>query len=249
MAEKKGQEPQPPVLDDGPAAPTPEPTPAPKLASVKYGDKEYHLPEEAAQAWEQREREYARKLSQHSDELGQLRKWKTQVEQQIAPKPQEPDLNTLWFENPSKAAELIEQKTYQRVRTEYEEREKAREQQQALDRFFDGFYRKNDDLRDDDWVVKGVMQEHFEDLADLPTVKAQEKLADLTRERIIRLTRKVKTSDTTRSRQTLAEPASGERAPRPAPTEDAGPGSLGDVIRERAARRQAAARGRVATRT
>lgn len=247
MAEKKGQEPQPPVepISGGPAETTPETTPAPKYVPIKYGDKEIPVSEEAAQAWEQREREYARKFSERSDELGQLRKWKASVEQTITPKPAEPDLNTLWFENPTKAAELIQEQTYQRVASEYEKREKARAQQEALDRFFDGFYRKNDDLREDEWVVKGVMSEHFDELADLPTVKAQEKLADLTRERIIKLTRKVKVSepDNPRSRAGLSEPASGERPPRPTRSEDDGPKSLGDVIKARAeARRKASVR-------
>jgi hypothetical protein len=240
---KKGQEPQPPAepISGGPAATTPETTPAPKYVPLKHGGKEYQAPEEIAQAWEERERDYARKLNQNSDELGQLRKWKSTVEQQVSPKPTAPDLNTLWFENPTEAAKIIQEQTFQRVATEYEKREQARAQQDAENRFFEGFYRKHDDLRDDDDIVRLELQKHFNEVADLPVASAQDKLADFARGRIIALSRKVKTNETdsTRSRAGLSEPATGERPPRSTRSdEDDEPKSLGDVIKARAAARR-----------
>lgn len=226
------------VMSGGPGQPTaPAGQPAaPKLVSVKYEGKEYQVPEDAAQAWQSREQDFSRKLSAHSEELGNLRTWKRQVETTIQPAKQaEPDINTLWFENPAKAQEIIEQRIYQKVTGEYQ-------RDQATRQFFDGFYRANDDLRGDEWLVNAVFSESFGDIADMPISKAQEKLAELTRERILKLTRKAKVNEEpTRSRAAMVEPASGERTPRRVKEEeDEGPKSMADVIRERAKAKAAA---------
>src|SRR5262245_8236870 len=244
----KGKEPppaEPAVIIGGPEATVPAvpAAPAPKMVTVKHGGKEYALPEEAAQAWEARDREYSQNFSRQGEELGQLRAWRRQVESTVQPaKPQEPDINTLWFENPAKAQELIEQRIVERVTRSYQS-------DQATKRFFDGFYRANSDLQEDEWVVNTVFQDHFSELADLPISRAQEKLGELTRERILKLTRKTKSSDEpSRSKQTLVESASGDRTPRPAANpEDGLPKSMGDHIRAMAAARREAQKKRTAS--
>jgi len=225
-----------PIIAGGPGG-EPEPA-APKLVKVKHGGKDLDLPEDAATAWQEREREYERKMSQQGAELGELRTWRKTVEQQIAPKkePAEPDLNTLWFENPQAAYQKIKQEIRQEITGDYR-------RDQALRSFWDGFDRENPDLRDDRWVAEATFTEHLDTLADMTPAKAREELADLTRKKILKLTRKVKPTDTDTNPRTLLEPASGDRPPRPARDEDEGPKSMTELIAARRAARRAGAKG------
>jgi len=236
MADDKKPEPTPPTVVGGPGA---EPDPQPKLVAVKYGGRELQVPEDVATVWQEREREYEQRMSKQGAELGEYRKRWQQVEPLLKQPetPKEPDINTLWFENPQAA--------YQKIVTDVETKIEAKyRQDQAYRSFWDGFYRKHDDLREDDWVARTVFQEHFEDLAGLTPDNAQEKLGELTREKILKLTRKVKSSDDSRPRPTLLEPASGDRPPRVAREEDEGPNSISELIAQRrAARRAAQAKG------
>lgn len=229
-------DPEPEPIQGGPTA-EPEAAAAPELVAVKYGGREFMMPKDAADAWTSRERDYEQRFSKQGAELGELRTWRKAVESSVQPRreePKEPDINTLWFENPAEAYKRIKQEVRAEITRDYQ-------QDQALQRFWDGFYRTNDDLREDGWLAQAVFRDHFEDLADLPTVKAQEKLAELTRERILRLTRKVQPGNESTSRPALLEPASGERPARPAPRDDdEGPTSLGDAIRRRSEARRAA---------
>lgn len=235
--DKPAATPAPEPIQGGPGG-EPEQRPEPKLVAVKYGGREMQVPEDVASAWSEREREFEQRFSRQGAELGDLRKRWQSVEETTRSstrreEPKEPDINTLWFENPQKAAELIEQRITSGIESRYR-------QDQALKGFWDGFYRANDDLREDEWVVQGVFRDHFDEIADLPRTKAQEKLAELTREKILRLTRKVKPASD-HDRRDLLEPASGERPPRPAARdEDEGPQSISAVLSQRRAARQTA---------
>lgn len=227
-------------LQGGPAAP-PEPTPTPKVVTVKYGGRDLQVPEDVANAWQEREREFDQRLSKQGDELGQLRtRWK-QIESQVQPRQPDPNevLSTKWFEAPTEAAKMLEERVYQRVANEYQQRE-------AQKSFWDGFYRKNDDLREDEFIVEAVLSKNSDELLNLTVPKAQERLAELTRQELLRLTRKVKVSDDQSRSRVVSEPASGTRVPKPQVDEDEGPKSIGDVIRARAAARR---QPRTATRT
>ena len=233
----KAPDPKPadPVIAGGPGG-EPEPA-APKLVAVKYGGRELQVPEDVATAWTDREREFDQRLSKQGAELGDIRKRWQSVEQQIQPKPDkpaEPDLNTLWFEDPTKAARLIEERLESKLEGRYR-------RERALEKFWDGFDRDNPDLRDDRWVAEATFNEHFDELADMTPVKAREELADRTRKKILKLTAKVKTTDT-RS-PVLLEPASGDRPPRPAREEDEGPKSLSEALAARRQQRRVGAKG------
>lgn len=237
MADEKKPE-TPPAVVGGPGA-EPEP-PQPKLVTVKHGGRELQVSEDVAAVWQEREREYEQRMSKQGAELGEYRKRWQQVEPLLKQPetPKEPDINTLWFENPQAA--------YQKIVTDVETKIEAKyRQDQAFRSFWDGFYRKHDDLREDDWVAKTVFQENFNELAELTPDKAQEKLGELTREKILRVARKFKTTDDNRTRPTLLEPASGDRPPRPTRNEeDEGPNSISELIQQRrAARRAAQAKG------
>jgi hypothetical protein len=223
-----------PVISGGPA-PEPE-SPQPKLVTVKHGGREIQMPEDVATAWQEREREFNQSFSRQGAELGELRK-KVSAPPPPAPRaeePREPDINTLWFENPQAAYQKIKQEVRDEIAGDYR-------RDQALQRFWDGFDRANDDLREDRWLAEQVMRDHFDELADLPTRKAQERLGELTRERILRLTRKFKTTPNDDERPRLmVEPASGERPVRPARQEPEAPTTLSGVLKARADARRAA---------
>jgi hypothetical protein len=212
----------------------PEPKqPEPKLVTVKHGGRELQVPEDVATAWSDREREFDQRFSRQGQELGELRKRATS-EPKPEPKTAEPDLNTLWFEDPSRAAKIIEERTYERVAGEYR-------QQEALKSFWDGFYRGNTDLQDDGWIARAMLNEHATELVDLPVRQAQEKLAEFTRKEILRIAGKTKAQD--RPTPALLEPASGDRPPRSRRDEDEGPQSISDHIRQRNDARRRGAKG------
>lgn len=217
-----------------------EPAQAPRTVRVKYGGKELEVPEDVGQAWQEREREFSQKITQTGQELGELRKvrqeWEATKQAITGPKPAaEPDLDTLWYENPKQAAAMIESRVVDRVTSDYR-------RDQALRNFWDGFYRQADDLREDGHFVEYQFQRNFDSLANMPVPEAQAKLAELTRQEILRLTRKTSSPDPTTRRQVpLVEPASGDRPPRPARDADSdGPNSLSETIRARSAARRAA---------
>jgi hypothetical protein len=207
----------------------------PKVVTIRQHGREYQMPEDVAQAWQEREQAFSRQ----GQELGELRRLRQQIEQTVQPpKATEPDINTLWFENPAAAAKRIKEETARELREEYQT-ERNRE------KFWDTFYRKHDDLREDDWVVEAQLARHGHELVDLPVPQAQDKLAELTRNEILRLSRKGRSvEEPTPSRADLLEPASGERPPRRAPKEDPGPKSMSEHIRARQrAKAEAARRG------
>lgn len=234
MAEKNpahGTPAEEPILTGGPGAepvaPQDDRPASPKLVTVEYMGRKIQLPEDAAAVWQERETA----MSRQGAELGEHRQWRKMAEQRLKPEPErpaEPDINTLWFENPQAA--------YQKIVSDVETRVESRyRQDQALKSFWDGFDRANEDLRDDRWLAETLLQQNFAELADLSPRKAQERLGEITREQILRLTKKVKPTDS--PARNLLEPASGERPERPAREEPEGHKSISDLLRERNAKR------------
>lgn len=223
----KNTKPETPPADPIVGGPGAEPEPeALKLVTVKHGGRELQVPEDVAAVWQEREREFEQRISRQGAELGELRKRVTQPPPEPRrEEPREPDIDTLWFENPKAAYQKIKQEVRQEIVGDYQ-------RDQALQRFWDGFDRANDDLREDRWLAEAVLNDNFDELGALPTRKAQERLGELVRERILKLTRKTKTvnDDPDRAR-TMLEPASGDRPPRPAAQDDK-PETMSDQIRE-----------------
>lgn len=99
------------------------------------------------------------------------------------PKEEEPDWEKLWFEDPKAAVRLIKEQT----KREVEERVKKDYTQDVRQReFWSEFYDQHEDLRDDDDLVKLTLQNNLRELQDLPVGDASKRLAELTRERIVR---------------------------------------------------------------
>ena len=211
----------------------PKPSDAPSLVTVKYGGKDYTVAPEIAEAWSAREKEFGQKISEQGTELGSLRKFRQSVEQTVTPpRPTGSDLGTLLFENPNEAISQIRQGIIREVEGRYSQDQSQRE-------FWRGFYRKHDDLDGEDTLVQAVMQRHWGELETLPVSTAQDKIADLTRGEILRISKKLKggREDELPQGRAVVEGASSTPSRRKAEPEPEGPKSLSDVIRANRARR------------
>ena len=225
------------VIQGGPeTAPPAEPKrPAadePKLVAVKLSGREFNLPEDVAQALQAREQEFGQKLSEHSNELGELRKFRQSVQQTvIPPQDQKRDLGTLLFENPNEALGRLRQEIKEEMRMEY-----GRDQSEQ--KFWQGLYRKHDDLEGEETLIRAVMQQHWGDLQALPVGDAQDKIADMTRSEILRISKKLRSGkDEELPQDRAVVEGAGSAAPRRKAAEPEGPKSLSEVIRANRTRR------------
>jgi hypothetical protein len=225
-----------PGQDPAEPAAEPEPTPdQPTRARVKIGKKEFEVDPEIADAYAAREREYADGIRMDREARAELDRYR-RAAQPTPPKDDEPDLNTLIFENPKKALELHGQQIEARLEARYRT-------EQAYRAFWETFYKNNPDLEEEDTFVRARFTSIFNDIADQPTGKAQDALADDVRREILRISRKARTSDDTPPPRTRAivEAPSGDRPPRAQRSEeDDLPTSLSDAIRRKVAARRAA---------
>lgn len=121
-----------------------------------------------------------RELARLQGENAALRTPKPKVVQQP-----EPDWEDLLFTDPKAAVSLIKKTIRDELTSELTTTYKRDQGEKA---FWDDFYKAHDDLKDDDDLVRATLNKNLSDLADLPVKKAAEKLAELTRERIMRYT-------------------------------------------------------------
>lgn len=238
-------------LEEPPAAPAaaapaepsgPEPAPPPREAPPA---------EPPPQTDAERER-LARALEDTQRELQGLQQWRLQLERAAQPQPQAPNLNTLIFEKPDEALWYVKEQAKQELRQEYQADQARRDQQQGLRDFTSNFYRAHPDLVGLEWVVNTVMEREVAKqgpaLLNLPVDRARDEIARATREELLGLQRRAEDMRIQREGQPVppgrAVVEGGSPATR-APTrreerEDAGPKTLGEVIRARQRRRQEA---------
>jgi hypothetical protein len=112
------------------------------------------------------------------------------------------------------------------------------QKEQGTKVFWDKFYDKNKDLKQDQDLVETTLKSNLNDLANIPVEDAMKKLADLTRDRIMRYAGGKPKGG---GKKAVAEGSSPPSAPRATPEPDA-PSSLSDIIKARARKR----RGQVA---
>lgn len=156
-------------------------------------------------------------------------------QQQPPPQDDEPDWDKLLYDNPKEAMRLHGQRVADKVKQELTATYQ-REQGQKV--FWDRFYEKNKDLKDDRDLVETTLKSNLNDLANIPVDDAMKKLADLTRDRILRYAGgKPKAG----GKKAVAEGAAAPSPPRATPEPEA-PSSLSDIIKARARKR----RGQVA---
>lgn len=180
------------------------------------------------------QRQIQEQNAKHERDLAELRR------NQVPATPKEPkaeppktDWKNYLFTNPEEAVAQIKKEakdeTAAEMRSQYE-------RDQGQQRFWEGFYDKHKDLKDDDDLVKLTLNSNLATLANIPVADAMKKLADLTRERILRYSGGARP----KGRKAFAEGSGVPSARRAAPVE-AEVTSLADVIRARRKNRRATA--------
>lgn len=164
------------------------------------------------------------KLSRTEGELAALR-----TPKQKPAAPAEPDWEELLFTDPKQAVSLLKKTIRDEVVGEVTNSYKK---DQGEKDFWNGFYKANDDLKDDDDLVKATLQKHLGELADMPVSKAAERLAELTRERIMRYTGQTPKGGKKAVTEGAGQPTPGRKAPEPQKAV-----TLSDIIRARRAKR------------
>lgn len=145
--------------------------------------------------------------------------------------PVERDWEQLIFEDTKNAIKLLRQD----IRAEITSELRGEYQRDTSDRqFWSDFYAANEDLKTDDDLVKATLGKNMASLANLPVSEASKKLADLTRERILRYKGGEVDKKNLKKAKTEGAAAPGGRKPAPEAPKIL---SLGDVIRARRAAR------------
>lgn len=172
----------------------------------------------------------------HKEEMDTLRRAIPPVTPKEQPKPpagKETDWDNLMFTNPKEAVALIKKEAVAEakadLRAEYQ-------QDQGTKKFWDGFYETHKDLKEDHDLVEVTLNSNLAALAGMPVPQAMEKLADLTRERLLRYSGGVKP----KGKKAVVE-GSGGPTPRPKIESEETVTSLTDIIRSRRAKRATAA--------
>lgn len=139
----------------------------------------------------------------------------------------------LIFTDPDKAVEQIQKDAVEMATTQLRGQY---ERDQGQKKFWDKFYDKHKDLKEDQDLVELTLNSNLSSLANIPVDDAMKKLADLTRERIIRYSGGTRP----KGKKAVAE-GSSPPSERRAPAIGAEVTSLGDVIRARRRKRATAA--------
>lgn len=208
---------------DLPFTPETEPTPEPpKTKPVTINGTEYSVPVDLADALEQREREFQRKLSEQAAELS--RQWAARAPAQEAPKHEDPleGVETLLFENPKEAVKRLRESIVSQVSSMYEA-------DQGRKQFWADFYADYPELRKHQTIVDAVLNQHINEWASLPANQAKQLLANEVKREIVEIAKTIAPSGnrtyTEEQRQPKARPVASET---PAP-----PKSLTQLLRER----------------
>lgn len=151
-----------------------------------------------------------------------------QVQQPAAEEEEEPDWENLIFTDPKKALDMRDERVRRQVTSELRG-EYQREQSTA--RFWNDFYKANDDLKGDKDIVEMILNKNFSDLANVPIDQAMKKLADLTRQRVMKYSnnrggQRKRTRAVTAGASNSARPAAATKAAKPA-------ASLSAIIKNR----------------
>ena len=165
------------------------------------------------------------------DDIENLRRTVPPVQPREAAPPEdnEPDWETFLFENPRAALAEFGRRVEERVTTRLT---RQYQQDQGTSRFWADFYREHKDLESDHDLVQMTLNAHLGDLANIPVGQAINKLADLTRQRIMRYSKKSAGRKATVEGNDPPQPG---RAPREEPNKIF---TLGDMLKARRAQRR-----------
>lgn len=109
--------------------------------------------------------------------------------QTVVVKAPEDDIEALWYSNPTKAAQLIEE----RVEAKQKKKEDARQQEET---FWKNFYEKNTDLSGNKKVVELILKDEWSKIEKLPVDEASKQLAKSSRDFLSSIKKGFGTSET-----------------------------------------------------
>ena len=186
------------VVDDGPqdGDAHPETPPGsgddetPELVKATVGGQEFELDPALAAALTKDQDAASARTEELEGHVGDLRR-QFQTPSQDQQQGQGPDyehFNQSLFEDPASAVQEIVALTEQRVLQQVGQ---ANQQQRGLDQFWGDFYTANPELKEFDSFVKAQMNESWQTIADMPAAKGASKLAELTRESLLGMSRKL----------------------------------------------------------
>lgn len=147
----------------------------------------------------------------------------------------EPDWEKMLYDDPKAFVSTLSGRIAKQVSTELGTKY---QRDQGEKEFWSDFYSENDDLREDRDLVQATLSSNLNILGDMPVSQARKKLADLTRERIMRYTGKREKKDGEEPKARV-EGARSPRAPQK-PAKDDKVVTLSDIIRNRRANRMKA---------
>jgi len=157
---------------------TPQPEPEPVFVNIRYAGQSYQVPEHIADAWQKREEDFSRKLSEQGKELGQLRRQAQPVEPPPAPD-EDTDEDLTFFQSPSKAIAQREARLRDQLKAELKQELTLEQQRQQ---YWSQFYKDNHDLSGRERLVNFIVAEQYETLKDLSPADSQREIARLVRE-------------------------------------------------------------------
>jgi len=169
----------------------------------------------------------------HAKEMADLRRTIPPVTPKEPAEKPKTSYKDLIFTDPDKAVEQIQREAVEQATTQLRSQY---ERDQGQKKFWDGFYEKHKDLKEDKDLVELTLNSNLPTLANIPVDDAMKKLADLTRERIIRYSGGTRP----KGKKAVAE-GSSPPSERRTPSIGAEVTSLGDVIRARRRKRATAA--------
>lgn len=229
-----------------PREPAPEPQP-PTTTKLKLGGKEYDVTPDVAEAIESYRRELNERDGRRGSEVERIRREMEDLRKTVTKpaEPKQPDAPL----PPNPLLVLQDPEAYQRemlayvnavnaqrdqaLRQEYTQAEQTRQQEldrkMNWDRHVAKFYQTHPDLVGEEDLVDIVWRQNFDEIRDLPVTDGFERIADLTRNRILRYAGKAKDAP-------AAPKLEGSRTKQTAPVspaKDEPTGSLSASIRAR----------------
>ena len=159
----------------------------PPAATYKIAGREFSIEDpELLAALADRDEGVERKLGDSSQELGDLREFKRSIEQTTTPPVEggagDYDYSTLLFTDPAGSLNKFKNDLIEEITGMYN----ANESQKA---FWKGFYSDNEDLVGSEFLVESVLNKNMQSWEKLLPSDASKKLADASREHIIKFRR------------------------------------------------------------
>lgn len=212
---------------DGDPAPDDNPTVIDPPEGVLQDDPEDDPPEDPLKALQKQLDDQKRA---HADEIAAIRRQIPPASPKPtpeAPKGDETDWDNLMFSDPKKAVALIKkqakEETQAELRAEYQ-------REQGTTKFWNSFYAKHQEFKRDldHDLIELTLNSNLQSLANIPVTEALDKLADLTRDRILRYA-----GGKPKGKKAVVEGAEPPTPRGPPKAPDKRPASLSDVIAKR----------------